>query len=217
MEATLYLNTTTKAISATITGCGLPTVSPRLQAHLKLRCYFFAEGDEDPSLLAGTPTWRVAFKNKTTPSGDVLALKSSVTTTGADYYEFEWDTLDSSALRTLIGDAETCDTVLEIETTDDDDEVEKYQMPVTITNAWLRTADTAPDPTADAIEAFLTARCVRFDTAQTLTGTQIDQALTNLGITNIRSATITAGGYLQLTNDAGDAFHIGLNSGSAPS
>jgi len=216
VEATLYLNTTTKAVRAAITGSALPSVNPRLQAHLSLRVYFFAETGEDPALLTGTPTFRVAFKDAATPSGSVLALKSAPTATGADYYDFEWDTLDSSALRTLIGDAETAATILEIETTDDDDEVEKYQLPVTIGNAWLRTADSAPDPAADAIEAYLTARCVRFDTAQTLTGTQIDRALTNLGITNIRSITITAAGYLEFTTDAGDLFHLGLNSGSAP-
>lgn len=214
MEFEVFINTTTKAARAALTGLAVPEITPRLQTHLLLTTYFFAT-DADPALLTGSPTFRVALKDKNEPSGAVLALLSAATATGTDYYEFEWASLDSSALRTLLGDNESAEAVLEIEWTISGD-VERVAIPVTIENAWIRSADSAPDPAADEIEAFLTARCVRFDTAQTLTGTQIDRALTNLGITNIRSINITSAGYLVFTNDAGDTFHIGLNSGSPP-
>lgn len=214
MEATIYVNTSLREARAALTGTALPVVPVRLQTHLLLSVYFF-ETDGDPALLSGSPSFRVALKDKNEPSGSVLALLSAATATGADYYEFEWASVDSSALRTLLGDAATADAVLEIEWTISSD-IERVQIPVTIDNAWLRTADSAPDPAADEIEDFLSARCVRFDEAQTLTGTQIDRALTNLGITNIRSLNITSAGYLVLTNDSGDTFHLGLNSGSPP-
>lgn len=214
MEAALYVNTTTKVIRAAATGSALPSVPVRLQTHLKLTVYFYADG-EDPALLSGSPTFRVALKDANEPSGSVLALLSAATATGADYYEFEWASVDSSALRTLLGDSASAAAMLELEWTISS-EVERASLPVTISNAWIRTADSAPDPAADEAEAWLTARAVRFDTAQTLTGTQIDRALTNLGITNIRSVNITSAGYLVLTNDTGEAFHLGLNPGSPP-
>ncbi len=215
MEFDIYVNTTSKVARASASsGVAVPSVRPRLQTHLLLSVYFFASG-EDPALLSGSPSFRVALKDANEPSGSVLALLSAATDTLADGYKFEWATLDSSALRTLLGDQESASAVLEIEWTISS-AVERVSIPVTIDNAWLRTADSAPDPAADAIEAYLTARCVRFDTAQTLTGTQVDRALSNLGITNIRSATLTSAGFLVLTNDAGDTFHLGLNSGSPP-
>lgn len=58
---------------------------------------------------------------------------------------------------------------------------------------------------------------VRYDQSQGLSATQIEQALSNLGITNIEAATITSGGFLQLTNTTGSVFHVGLNMGNAPS
>lgn len=213
MEATIYVNTTTKKAQLSTTLTATPAVAPRLQTHLLLTVYFFASGS-DPALLS-SPTFRVALKDKDEPSGDVLALLSAATATGADYYEFEWNSVDSAALRTLLGDNPAADAVLEIEWTVAS-EVERVAIPVVIANAWIRTSDSAPDPAAEEADAWLTARAVRFDIAQTLTGTQIDQALTNLGITNIRSLNITAAGYLVLTNDAGDTFHVGLNTGSPP-
>lgn len=214
MEYSLYVNTTEKAARGTLDGTTPPVIAPRLQTHLLLTVYFHAAG-EDPALLTGSPTFRVALKDKNEPSGSVLALLSAATATGADYYEFEWSSVDSAALRALLGDLPSVEAVLEIEWTISSD-VERVAIPVTIANAWVRTSDSAPDPAAEEADAWLTARAVRFDIAQTLTGTQIDQALTNLGITNIRSLNITAAGYLVLTNDAGDTFHVGLNTGSPP-
>lgn len=155
MEASIFVNTTTKALRAAITGTALPAVPLRLQTHALLTVAFFATAAE-PALLAGA-TFRVALKAASTPSAAVLALLSSATATGADYYEFEWSSLDSTALRTLLGDAETADAVLEIEWTIGSD-VERASMPVTIQNAWIQSGDDAPDPIADASWAWLKLR-----------------------------------------------------------
>jgi hypothetical protein len=214
MEHDICINTDEVKAYAAITGSAEPDVRPRLQTHLLLNVFFFATG-EDAALLSGSPTFCVALKDANEPSGSVLALLSAPTATGADFYEFEWASIDSPALRTLLGDQSSCEAVLEIKWTISGN-VERVSVPVTIGNAWVRSADSAPDPASDEIEDFLSARCVRFDEAQSLSATQKDQALTNLGITNILSINITAAGYLVFTNDAGDTFHIGLNSGSPP-
>lgn len=142
MEATIYVNTSTKKATSTLSGSVPPSVPVVLQTHLKLTTYFFATGSA-PALLSGA-SFRIALKDKLTPSGSVLALLSAATATNADNYEFEWTSVDSSALRTLIGDAETCEAILDIEWTIATT-IERVQIPVVITNSWLRTADAAPD------------------------------------------------------------------------
>ena len=155
MEATLYVNTSTKEIRSSATSASIPDVRPRLQTHLLLTAYFFATG-ADPALLS-TPTFRVALKSAIEPSGSVLALLSAATAEGADYYEFEWASVDSAALRTLMGDEESVPAVLEIEWTIGGD-VERASIPVTIDNAWIRSGDDAPDPTSDESWAWLKLR-----------------------------------------------------------
>lgn len=144
MEATLFVNTDTKVIRASLTGTALPSVPVRLQTHLLLTVYFFATG-EDAALLAGSPTFRVALKDKNEPSGSVLALLSAPTDTLADGYEFEWSSVDSAALRTLLGDSfDPAPAVLEIEWTISG-VVERASMLVEIQNAWIRPDDSGPD------------------------------------------------------------------------
>jgi hypothetical protein len=155
VEATLYVNTSTKEIRSSATSASIPDVRPRLQTHLLLTAYFFATG-ADPALLS-TPTFRVALKSAIEPSGSVLALLSAATAEGADYYEFEWASVDSAALRTLMGDEESVPAVLEIEWTIGGD-VERASIPVTIDNAWIRSGDDAPDPTSDESWAWLKLR-----------------------------------------------------------
>lgn len=142
MEAALYLNTTTLVARAAVTGVAIPAITARLQAHLKLTCYFFATG-EDPALVSGA-TFRVALKDVNEPSGTVLALLSSPTATGADHYEFEWASLDSSGLRTLLGDNKEAPVILEVEWTIGGT-VERISVHAVVQNAWIRTADAAPD------------------------------------------------------------------------
>jgi hypothetical protein len=67
VEYDVYVNTTTKVALASATGVAVPVITPRLQTHLRLRVYFFAPGD-DPALLSGSPTFRVALKDKYEPS-----------------------------------------------------------------------------------------------------------------------------------------------------
>lgn len=143
MEFDIFVNTTRKLARAAATGNALPIVTPKLQTHLLLTVYFFVEG-EDPALLDGSPSFRVAFKDKNEPSGTVLALLSAATASDTDHYDFEWAQIDSSGLRTLLGDAASAEAVLEIEWTISG-KPERVAIPVTIENAWIRTADAAPD------------------------------------------------------------------------
>lgn len=143
MEASIFVNTTLLAARAAITGTALPSVPVRLQTHLLLNVYFFATGEE-AALLNEATTFRVALKDVNEPSGSVLALLSAPTDTLDDGYEFEWASVDSAALRTLLGDAESVEAILEIEWTLATT-IERVAIPVTIQNAWLRTADAAPD------------------------------------------------------------------------
>lgn len=142
MEANVFVNTTTKRAYATLTG-GVPNVPVKLQTHLNLSVYFF-ETDEAAALLDGSTTFRVVLKDKNAPSGSVLALLSAPTETLATGYEFEWASVDSSALRTLLGDLESVEAILEIEWTLATT-IERVSIPVIIQNAWSRTADAAPD------------------------------------------------------------------------
>ena len=143
MEATLYVNTTTNEIRAALTGAAIPSVPVKLQTHLNLTVYFFAT-NAAAALLDGSTTFRVALKDINTPSGSVLALLSAPTDTLATGYEFEWASVDSSALRTLIGDSDSVEAALEIEWTLATTK-ERASLLVTIQNAWIRTADAAPD------------------------------------------------------------------------
>ena len=214
MEADIYINTTTGKALASTTGVAVPTIPITFERHLQLNVYFFATG-EDPALLDGATSFVVTLKARTSPSGDLFAQRTSPTATQADHYEFEWDKIRNAALLAAIGDSlDGVEAILEIKWSLDD-QPESVAIPVTIANNWNRDNDALPTDT-DLIEEAFDARAVRFDKAQTLTGTQIGQALNNLGITNIRSIEITASGYLELTNDAGDTFNIGLNTGSAP-
>lgn len=207
MDATIYINTDLLSARASLTSAAAPIIEARMQAHLKLRVYFFATS-ASPAPLA-SPTFRVALKDAATPSGSVLALISTPTATGSDYYDFAWNSIDSTAMRALMADLDSVSVILEVEWTVAS-VIERVSIPITLRNAWIRTTDTAPDPVAEEVEAWLTARAVRFDAAQSLTSAQLTRALANLGIT------ITATGYLQLTNADGDHLHVGLNTGSAP-
>ena len=214
MVAEIYINTTLGVARAAITGVAAPIIPITFERHLQLYVYFFATGSE-PALLDEATTFVVTLKGKSTPSGELFAQRTSPTNTLADHYEFEWDKVRNAALLAAIGDnIEGIEAILEIKWTLDG-QPESIAIPVTIANNWNRDNDVMPTDT-DLLEAAFDARAVRFDKAQTLSGTQIGQALNNLGITNVRTATITAGGFLELTNDAGDTFNIGLNTGSAP-
>ena len=212
MESTLYVNTSTKEIRASATSDALPFVRPRLQTHLLLTTYFFATG-ADPALL-DSPTFRVALKSAVEPSGSVLALLSAATATGADHYEFEWSSVDSAALRTLLGDESTASAVLEVEWTIGGT-VERASMPVVIDNAWIRSGDGAPDPTSDSSWEWLKLRAPEGngfshdDDAKELTvvadeyGTVTSVAMSVPTGFAVAGSPITSNGTLAVTYDAG--------------
>ena len=60
---------------------------------------------------------RVALKDAATPSGSVLALISTPTATGSDYYDFAWNSIDSTAMRALMADLDSVSVILEVEWT----------------------------------------------------------------------------------------------------
>lgn len=206
MESTVFINTDTFACRAAITGVELPKVTAKLQAHFGLTVKFFAPGEE--AALLASPTFRIALKD--TPTGSPFVLTSTVAEELADGYYFEIASVDAAALRTAIGDLKQLDAWLEVEWTVAGT-VERAATPATIANAYIRSADDAPDPVEEASETWLSDRAVRYDEEQTLTDAEAAQALENIGVT------ITAGGYLRLTNAAGDVFHAALNSGEPPS
>ena len=143
MEATIYVDTTNKTAHNSTGGSGPPNVPCTAFSHLLLQVYFFASSAA-PALLDVSTTFRVALKDKYNPDGSVLALLSAPTTTGANYYKFEWSQIDSAALRTLLGEAQSVAAMLEIEWTLAG-KVERVSIPVSIANAWLGPSDAGPD------------------------------------------------------------------------
>ena len=142
---------------------------------------FFQPGS--PAAALPGATFRFALKE--TPTGDPLIFNSSLTASGA-VYTADISSVDSAALRTLIGDQPSIEVVGEIEWTISSRR-ERVHFPVTVTNAWARPDDAAPDPVAEASIVWfneqLATRAVRFDVAQTLTTQQKTQGRDNLGIT----------------------------------
>ncbi len=200
MEADIYLNTTERALRATLTGRAEPTLKAKLQAALTVNVLPFADGDTVAALIAGSPTFRAVIKKDPTDTGYVFT--STVTENDdEDGYVVTWSSVDSADLRTDLGDLPELDAVFEFEWTVGD-VTERATCPVKIENAWIRTDQEPPAAGADW--------AVRFDEAQTLTDAEAAQALANMKVT------ITAGGYLRMVNSAGNVFHIGMNSGEPP-
>jgi hypothetical protein len=175
MQATIYINTTAVAARDSTTSTACPSVTARLQASLDLTFYFFAEGAA-AAALAGSPTFRVALKDKDEPTGSVLVLDTSATTSGAGYV-FSFASVDSAALRTLLDDSESVECMGEIEWTIGA-VVERVHFPVLIQNAWVQSGDSAPDPTADASWEWLKLRAPE---ANGFTHDNVEQELTVAG------------------------------------
>jgi hypothetical protein len=178
VESLIYVNTETVTAHCTPTGNGPPRVICTLLAQWQARFSFFVTG-EDPAAVAGI-TLRCVLKE--VPTGAVL-LASTTATLSAAVYTFDFASVDSSGLRTLIGDADQIELQGEIEWTLSG-RVERVYFPVTVLNSRHRPDDGAPDPAASASNAWLSARAVRFDEAQTLTTEQKAQARTNIGVTS---------------------------------
>jgi hypothetical protein len=184
VTGTVFLNTSTLAAHSAITGSAQPVISAKLQAALTLTVKLFATGEA--AALLSSPTFRVTLK--ATPTGSPFVFTSTIASTLADGYTFEFSSVDSAALRTAIGDLTQLDAFGEVEWTVAT-VVERVAFRVTIVNAYIRTDDDAPDPIAEESATWLTAQL---------------------------AARITAAGYFELQNEAGDWFHIPLNSGRSP-
>jgi len=206
----------TNSVRASATGSATPAITITLLAHLAVRAFFIGE-DGAVAPLGGESSARCIVK--ASPTASTLLLDATMDLTGsgtAAHYLATWDdsAVDSDALRTLLGDALECPAYLEIEWTIDD-LTERTAFPITLKNAFFRPGDTAPDPAADVADAWLTARALRFDLAQTLTTEQTIQALANIGITGIASATILRG-CLSIIGSDDTEYHIPLTAGAPP-
>lgn len=177
MESTIYINSTLREARAGTTGAGLPEITLTLLAQWLCHIRFFAPG-EDPALLS-SPAFVLSIKE--TPTGTALVrTETAAENDDQDGYDFEFESIDGESLRALLGDEPSLALVLEIEWTVDS-VTERVHMPCTVINAYNRPDDTAPDPAEAETDAWLTARAVRFDSAQTLTTEQKAQALSNAG------------------------------------
>ncbi len=177
MESTIYINTTLREARAGTTGAGLPEITLTLLAQWLCHIRFFAPG-EDPALLS-SPAFVLSIKE--TPTGTALVrTETSSENDDGDGYDFEFESIDGESLRALLGDEPSLALVLEIEWTVDS-VTERVHMPCTVINAYNRPEDSAPDPAESETDAWLSARAVRFDSAQTLTTEQKAQARSNAG------------------------------------
>jgi len=203
VETAIFVNLSKFTAHAGITGVALPAVACTLLTEWQVSFSFFQPGSP-PAALPGA-TFRFALKE--TPTGDPLIFNSSLTASGA-VYTADFSSVDSDALRTLIGDQPTIEVVGEIEWTISSRR-ERVHFPVTVTNAWARPDDAAPDPVAEASIVWfneqLATRAVRFDVAQTLTTEQQEQGRTNLGITG----TGGGGGGIPIDFDNGSFIDAG--------
>lgn len=215
MEYDLYICTETKQAWTSLTSAARPRTPARLQTHLQINVYFFDSTADTPAaaLLDSYDAMRIALKPAGTPSADPLIYSASPTE-DADHYVFEWDQIDGADLRTLLGDERQVEVQFELAWTIDA-VVERVAWPAVCENAVVRNTDGAPDPEEDASDAFVEARAVLYDRAQTLTTVEAAQALANLGISGIKTASIVRGCLrLVLTND--DVTHLPLTSGEPP-
>lgn len=181
METAIFVNLSKYTAHAGITGVAPPTVDCTLLTEWQVSFAFFQPGSAAAALSGAT--FRFALKE--TPTSSPLIFSSSLTNSGA-VYTADFSSVDSAALRTLIGDQPTIEVVGEIEWTISSRR-ERVHFPVTVTNAWARPDDAAPDPVAEASIVWfneqLATRAVRFDVAQQLTTQQKTQGRDNLGIT----------------------------------
>lgn len=214
MESLIYVNTENVTAHCTPTGNGPPRVICTLLAQWQARFSFFVTGEE-PAAVTGI-TLRCVLKEH--PTGAVLLASSTTSVSGA-VYTFDFASVDSSGLRTLIGDADEIELEGEIEWTLSG-RVERVYFPVTVLNSRHRPDDAAPDPADEAYEAWLSARAVRFDEAQTLTTEQKAQARTNIGASSSTGGSLPAGGttgqvLAKESNTDGDADWQSLGGAAA--
>lgn len=210
MTSTVCIERDLQLARAGISGTLLPNVSTKLQQWFRIYFAFFSTGSSPVTLAS--PSLR--FVIKLTPTGDPFVFSSTFeteTSLGYTRYFCTITSVDAAALRTALGDLDKLECTGEIEWTVAG-VVARVAFPVLIANANLRSTDGPPNPTDDASDAFVAARAVCYDRAQsTLTDAQRWQALNNLGFTFVYGA-------LRFKTAAGDIVHLPCTSGepSAP-
>lgn len=183
MESAIFVNLSKYTAHAAITGVAAPIVDCTLLTEWQVSFSFFQPGS--PAAALPGATFRFALKE--TPTGNPLIFNSSLTASGA-VYTADFSSVDSAALRTLIGDQPTIEVVGEIEWTISSRR-ERVHFPVTVTNAWARPDDAAPDPVAEASIVWFNEQL---------------------------AAKVTAGGYFEFQLADLTWVNFALNTGRAP-
>lgn len=198
-------------------GTDLPRVSLKLRTDETVAFAFMSRGFTQA--VTGFANGKVVVKQS--PTSAVLLLDTTLETSGsgsATVYEAVWtadqmDGPDGGALRTYM--ASVCtpprlerDAWMEIQWTDDNGQHSVY-FAITLVPTFNDPADEAPDPNAVQADAYVAARAVCYDRAQTLTEAQAWQALGNLGVTFVN-------GTLRFVMPDGSVAYAALIAGEPP-
>jgi hypothetical protein len=183
MQPQIFINTDARTARASLTGIEVAKASCQLLSEWQVRVYFHAPGAQ-PAEFTEAVDIVLSLKPTDDPEAAVLIYSDEPVYDGElACYHFDFASVDSADLRDLIGkDAEITVTAEVAWTIDNRRRRAKWQT--TVVNAYNRPDDAAPDPAASASNAWLSARAVRFDEAQTLTTEQKAQARTNIGVTS---------------------------------
>lgn len=183
MESAIFVNLSKYTPHAGITGLAPPVVECTLLTEWQVSFSFFQPGS--PAAALSGATFRFALKS--TATGSPLIFTSTLTTSGA-VYTADFSSVDSAALRTLIGDQPSIEVVGEIEWTISSRR-ERAHFPVTVTNAWARPDDVAPNPVQEDSVLWFNAQL---------------------------ASKVTAGGYFEFQLADNSWVNFALNSGRAP-
>jgi hypothetical protein len=183
MQPQIFINTDARTARASLTGIEVAKASCQLLSEWQVRVYFHSPGAQ-PAEFTEAVDIVLSLKPTDDPEAAVLIYSAEPVYDGElACYHFDFASVDSADLRDLIGkDAEITVTAEVAWTIDNRRRRAKWQT--TVVNAYNRPDDGAPDPAASASNAWLSARAVRFDEAQTLTTEQKAQARTNIGVTS---------------------------------
>lgn len=183
MQPKIYINTDARTARASLTGIEVAKASCQLLSEWQLAVYFHAPG-EQPAEFAGAADIVLSLKPTDDPEAAVLIYSDApVFDEELACYLFDFVSVDSEDLRALIGKQTEIAVTAEVAWTIESRR-RRAKWQTTVVNAYNRPDDAAPDPVASASNAWLTARAVRFDLAQTLTIEQKSQARTNIGVTS---------------------------------
>lgn len=183
MQPQIFINTDARTARASLTGIEVAKASCQLLSEWQVRVYFYATG-EQPAEFTGAADIVLSLKPTDDPEAAVLTYSDDPVYDGElACYIFDFASVDSADLRELIGKQTEITVTAEVAWTIDSRR-KRAKWQTTVVNAYNRPDDGAPDPADDASNAWLSARAVRFDEAQTLTTEQKAQARTNIGVSS---------------------------------